>query len=1005
MLKLLVNRPVAVTMSVVAVLILGMVSLSRLPVSLMPDVDIPRISVQVSLPGASVREVNESVIMPLRRQLLQIPSLESIRCEAVNDGGSILLKFQHGSPVSPIYLEVNEKVDRALQYLPDGMERPKVMKASATDIPAFFLDVTGVDDNLEKFMEMSCFVREVVSRRVEQIPQVAIVDISGTHGARLVVEPDMKRLKALGKDATLLEDVLLANNVPLGNLTIKDGHYQWNIRFDSEIRGQEDIENIRLNVGGRVFRFTDLATVQLAGEDADGLVRSDGRRAVTMAVIKQSDARMDDLRESMTELMDDFSKEYPELEFKVSRNQTEILDYSINNLQGNIIVGAILAVMVLLLFMRDYKSPVLVAISIPLSLVMSMLVLYLMGISINIISLSGLILGVGMMVDNSIIVIDNITQHWERGSSLREAVVKAPREVISPMLSSVLTTCSVFVPLIFLSGIAGDLFYDQAMAITVTLFSSLIVSVCVIPVYFCFFYRRQDGVVQSESLAVFSKIRYEKWYEHTLKWTFRHQRIVWLLFFGLMAVTVILFSVLPKSVLPPLTQDDMILSIDWNEPVSLEENDRRSTGLLKGMEDDIISNDILVGRQDFLLPHTPEQELSQVSLYIETGSPESLRKVKEMVSRRLGKEYPAAVWKFSPSDNIFNVVFSDDEPDLVAMIRSADGEVPDPDRLNGFITRIHEELPEIELEPVSWQEQIMFVADREKMVFWGLDYSSVYAALSRATRQKTVFEIMTGSSSVPVVIGDDVTSDLLSIELTNGDGVAVPLSEVLNERRVRDLKRIISGKEGVFYPLNMSVPDGDVKRITGVISSLVSESEEYEVHYSGAFYSGRKMIKELAVVLLVSVLLLFFILAAQFESLVQPMIILSEVCVDISGALFALLLCGAGVNLMSLIGIIVMCGIVINDSILKVDTINRYRRNGISILRAIMMGGTRRLKPIIMTSLTTILAIMPFLVRGSIGADLQYPLSVALIGGMILGTLVSLFLVPMFYYEIYRRRR
>ena len=299
----------------------------------------------------------------------------------------------------------------------------------------------------------------------------------------LVVNYNTKDVEFLLQGVNELEKAVGNNNVTLGNLSIRDGYYQWNVSFDSQLKSREDIEAITLNLNGRIYTFGELAKVSEVPQEAHGMVQQGAERAITMAVIKQSDAQMAALKSSLEELTENFAKEYPHIEFTVTRNQTELLDYSIDNLKSNILVGAILAVLVIFLFMRDYRSPLLVMITIPLSLVVSLLLLYLLGISINIISLSGLILGLGMMVDNSIIVIDNITQYWQRGSSLKEAVVEATKEVVGPMLSSVLTTCSVFVPLIFLSGISGALFYDQAMAVTMALFTSLFVALLVIPLY------------------------------------------------------------------------------------------------------------------------------------------------------------------------------------------------------------------------------------------------------------------------------------------------------------------------------------------------------------------------------------------------------------------------------------------------------------------------------------------------------------------------------------------
>lgn len=1006
----LIERPIAVTMCVIAILVLGGVAIGMLPVSLMPNVDIPQITIQVTSKGTSARELDETVMKQLRREMIQVPGLKEITCEANNGGGTIFMQFDHGTNIDYSFIEVNEKVDRVASNLPKDMDRPKVIKASATDIPVFFIDITSDNQSVESFLELSRFAKEVIAKRIEQIPQVAMVDVSGVLGSRFIIEPDNAKMSSLNISIDDLESAINNNNITLGNLTIKDGHYQWNIRFDSEINDIDDIKDIYLKINDRLYQFQDIASITEQPAPATGMVRSQGKRAVTFAVIKQSDAQMSDLKEELDKLMASFKIEYPEVNFNVTRNQTELLDYSIDNLKSNIIVGAILAILVIFLFLKDFRSPLLISITIPLALVVSLLAMYMVGITINIISLSGLVLGIGMMVDNSIIVIDNITQRRERGDDLTTAIVKGTNEVFSPMLSSVLTTCSVFVPLIFLSGIAGALFYDQAMAVTIGLFASLFVAVLVIPVYYKFLYRKTPELMENKYLKKI-QIDYDAVYEKGLKWVFRHQKLSWAVFLSFVPLTILTYFVIDKSKLPPLTHNECVVEIDWNSPLNLEESDARIADFLAVFKENIVESNVLIGSQDFLLSHTKGIGGSQAIVYIKATSADVLVQMEKDMQQYLTEKYPYGTFAIKQATNIFNLIFSENEPDIVAMIKPRDGASLNPDELNKFLGEVRESLPDLYIEPVLWQEQIMFVTNQERMALHNITDNQIYSALSSATKENALFSIKNGSFSIPIVFADSENSanDLLSLKIRSvtaeGDVVYVPISYLVTEKRVRDLKSVVSGKDDSYYPLNIYAADDDVPAIVDKIQTLVKSGDKYTVTFKGAYYSSRELITELVAVLVISLLLLFFILAAQFESVVQPFIILSEILVDLFGALFLLWICGSGINLMSLIGIVVMCGIIINDSILKVDTINSLRKEGYGLLRAVMLAGNRRLKPIIMTSLTTILAIAPFLVRGDMGSDLQYPLSVSLIGGMILGTIVSVFFIPIFYYEIYRKRK
>jgi multidrug efflux pump subunit AcrB len=1002
----LIERPIAVTMSIIAVVVLGFVAIGMLPVSLMPEVDIPRITVQVSAPGYSAREIDNSILRSLKNQLRQLSSLNELTSEASNNSGVIYLEFEHGADIDYLFIDVNEKIDKATGSLPREIERPKVVKASATDIPSFFVNMTTSSGDVSQFMELSRFASDVIAKRIEQVPQVALVDVSGLLLPEILILPYSDKNRAIGVTDQMLASAINSNNQTLGNISIKDGHYQWDIRFISEIRTKEDIEQINLNVNGRVFKFKELAKVSERPASIKGLARSDGKPAVSMAVIKQSDAQMAHLKESLEELVGQFNNEYPQIDFVITRDQTQLLDYSISNLRDNILIGAILACLVIFLFLKDFRSPLLVTITIPLSLIVSLLFFFVVGISINIISLSGLILGIGMMVDNSIIVIDNITQLKERGLALRESVTKGVAEVFAPMLSSVLTTCSVFVPLIFLSGIAGSLFYDQAMAVTIGLFSSLFVAVLMIPVYYYLFYKKSGGPVNNKYLEKLHPVDYEKIYEKGLKWVFRHQKLVWAMFLLSVPALYFLYNTIDKSKLPPVTRDDTILHIDWNLPITPEENDSRVERVLSGALERIEHRTSYVANQQFILSHTPDLTASEAMVYIRGNSPDDVSLIEEVVSAAIKELYPEATYGFALSDNIFNIIFSDNQHKLTAKLLSKDNKPPDPDKLNLFLDKVKLEIPDLYIEPVLWQEQIMLLTKPEMLSLYNVDHSVIHGALMNSAKENKLLSINHGTYSIPVKMGEEGSNGagVYGLYVTNREGVEIPVDLLVSESRVRDFKSIVSGVEGDYYPLQMDPDNRDVERVMAAVSSLAKEEGVFDVVYSGSYFANKELVKELLVILSVALLLLFFILAAQFESLVQPFIILSEVLVDILGAMLFLWVFGSGLNLMSLIGIVVMSGIIINDSILKVDTINRLRREGHSLLRAILTGGARRLKPIIMTSLTTILAIAPFLAGGDMGSDLQYPLSLALIGGMIVGTIVSVFFIPLLYYNIYKWR-
>ena len=1012
----LIHRPIAVTMCLIALIAIGCISFKYIPVSLMPDIDIPQITVQVSYPGASVHEVDAEVVAPLRSQLMQVAGLKDIHSESRMDAGSIFMEFEPGSNIDLIFIEVNEKIDRAMNRMPKELERPKVVKASAMDIPAFYLDLSlkneggGKDGSLPKagmkFTQLGEFARNIVSKRIEQLPQTAMVDISGTTGAEIICIPDEAKLLSMGLDMETLSKAIQSNNITLGALSVVDGLYRYNIHFDSQLLNREDIENVYINHEGRLVQLKDLCRVEEKLASRVGLVRHDGKNAVTMAVIKQNDAQMEDLQESIEGLVEDLRKEYPDISFDLTRDQTRLLTYSIDNLEQNLYVGAVLACLVLFLFMKDWRLPLLIIITIPLTLIVTLLSFHLLDISLNIISLSGLILGVGMIVDNSIIVIDNVMQRWRQGMPLADALVKGTNEVFTPMLSSVLTTCSVFVPLIFLSGIAGALFYDQAMGVTIALFASLFVAVLVIPVYFMVLYRKRKTCPEGEVLDRKFHFNFYTPYECGVKWVLRNPVKSVTAFCLAIPAIFLIYKGLEKERLPYMEHNDALMKIDWNAGISVEENDARVGDVLKQVDGMVQTSTAMVGVQDFVLSHTEDLTTSEAVVYFQAEDGETLRQAQEKMRNYMAERYPHGTVEFGVSGNIFDLIFSNDDADLEIRLQRQGGGRPDVHEARAFLDTLSRRFPEVAVQPVVSERNIQYVADTEQMAVYHVSYAALQARLRMLVSQNEVYAINEGARSLPVIIGERSMDSrkLLQYTVRNDEGVDIPLSYLIRETQGEDFKRLYSGNGGDYYPVKITANDRTVESIVDFTERFVKADPHYSASFTGNYYSSREMIGELVLVLSVAVALLYFILAAQFESIVQPLVILSEIVIDVFWVFLVLWLLGESLNIMSMIGIVVMSGIIINDSILKVDTMNRLRREGMPLVTAIWRGGHSRLRPIVMTSLTTILAILPFLSRGDMGSALQYPLSLTLIVGMVAGTLVSLFFIPLVYYLIYRKR-
>ena len=630
MIKFLLQRPIAVLMAFTACFIVGLVTYFTIPVSLLPDIAIPEITVQVSGQNTSARELENTVVKTIRQQLMQVASLRDIHSETRDGAAIIRLNFDFGTNTDLAFIEVNEKIDAAMNYLPREVERPRVIKASATDIPVFCLNLTLKSDsayseiNEGSFLDLCQFAETVIKRRIEQLPEVAMVDVTGILKRQLQIVPDMKLLKMSEITLDDLEAALTSNNIEPGSMTVRDGYYEYNIKFSTLLRTPEDVENIYIRKNNHIFQLKDLARISVVPEKETGASLSNGKRAVTLAVIKQADENMDNMKEALAEVTDYFASVYPDIDFSVSRNQTELLDYTISNLKQNLSLGFLFICIVAILFLGDIKSPAVIGLSMVVSLIISFLFFYLCKMSLNIISISGLILALGMMIDSSIIVTENITQYRTRGYSLEEACNKGTTEVITPMLSSTFTTIAVFVPLVFMSGIAGAIFFDQAFAVTVGLMVSYFTGIMLLPVLYKLVYSIPDIKHKGFNMRINNLVKehtLDRFYDTGVDFVFRHKTASLIFIAITLPLCAFLFYEIPKSRMPEIDQNELIAHVEWNENIHIDENQSRVSQLFASIDNQVQEHTAYVGQQQFLLNRDREMSVSESELYFKTEKP------------------------------------------------------------------------------------------------------------------------------------------------------------------------------------------------------------------------------------------------------------------------------------------------------------------------------------------------------------------------------------------------
>lgn len=840
MIRYLLQHRIAVFMAFLALVTVGCVTYFTLPVSLLPDIDIPHIAVQVTRADVSARELENTVVAPLRRQLMQTNGLNELKSETRDGSAMISLTMNYGIDTDLAFIEVNEKIDGAMNSLPKDLTRPKAVKANATDIPVVFLQMTAKDNGCN-FMELSRIADEIVRRRLEQQPEIAMVDITGVPGQVLRITPDVARMGEIGLTAEDLETALSANNTEPGSMTVRDGYYEYNIHVSNLLRNGEDVRNIPIRKGSRILALGDVAEVNLTSKKPAGYSVFNGNRAVTLAIIKQADESMANTKKALRSTIDYFSQQYPGIEFTETRSQTELLDFTISNFEQNLILGLILVFIICIAFMRNVRLSVVIGLSIVTGVILTFLLFYLFHVSVNIISMSGLILAIGMMIDNSVIVTENITQYRQRGESLEEACVLGTNEMITPMLSASLTTVAVFVPLVFMSGIAGAIFSDQAFSITAGLAASYIVAITLLPVLYyqieSIRFRKDKSTAHSEYSQInraatpkFKSIHHGEfsitnYYDRGMDFCFRHKWLFIAATLFTVPLCVVLFVRMPQQRMPDIDSHETLFRIDWNENISLEENRRRTLGMTDSSS---IMTSAYIGPQDFMLNSDIDLSTAETELYMMTENTSDIPALQERVTDRIKHKYPHATVSFYKPDNVFEKIFTSKEAAIEARIHGqSHTDVSGPDRL----AALNDELALAtgqSLSPIPMRNQIDISIDRALLAVYNIDWQEVQNALRAAFKGNEVSTLRSFQQDTPIEIEGsengiwEVISGLFVRSRPDKEGrrTEVPMRNLIRTSESNDLKTIVAGEAGEYVPVGFKA-DGNERRLIEQISETV----------------------------------------------------------------------------------------------------------------------------------------------------------------------------------------
>ena len=1058
-----------------AIVLLGAISFVRLPIDLLPDVSYPRLVVYTSYPDVSPEQVEREITERIESRVAAVPGVERVSSTSRDGLSLVTLRLAWGTDMDFAMLNTREQLDILRDQLPETAERPQILRVDPDSDPIMVLAMAGGAD-LWVTKELA---ETVYRRRFEQLDGVAQAQVAGGLDREIQVEVNPELLASYGLELEEISRALEAANVSAPGGTILQGRYRYPLRMLGEFRTVQEIGEVvvarqRQNGGTdpaasesaafRLIRIRDVATVVDGFRERETITRYGGVESVGILIFKESGANTVEVAALVREALAQLEVEYAGIEVEVASDQAGFISDSISNVVSALVLGGVLAFLVLFFFLRDPRYPVAIALAIPISVVGTFALMDAAGVSLNIMSLGGLALGVGMLVDNSIVVLENIFRHRERGASVMAAAALGAEEVQGAITASTLTTVSVFGPIIYVQGVAGELFRDLSLAVAFSLLTSLLVALTLLPTMAARFANANEEADESEheavatgsarpsgrvkrvlGLALRLPVRmvafiwalaralvafwmgrvgralaqvfgpalmiFDRWfdrfadrYHEVLNWSLDHRGRVMAFAGGALGVSLALGIFLDRDLLPSVDQGALIVRLELAEGSSLARTESAGREIEAAFRGDPgvgavftrIGRDVRSYVQGDQASGLNTAEF-QVRLKPGVTTPEALARLRPLADDRWGGSLTFETGQATA----LGQVLGGTEADVAVRVRGEDLDQTYAraelvrDRLAGISG-----LGNVRIGLEHGQLEVQVNIDRDAAARYGIEPRLIAEEVNRAMRGDPATQFVDFDRRIDVVVRypDDLRYSLGTLSGIRIRGV--PLRELIDVHEVMTAAEIQREDQGRVVPVYADVSSGGLDQAIQAIERSLADlpaTRQLRMDVGGENEEMRRSFRDLAFAFALALMLVYMILAAQFESFVQPFTILLAVPLALVGSILALVLSGEGINTMSLIGVVILVGIVVNDAIVKVDFINQARRSGTVLRAAILEAGRVRLRPIVMTTVTTVLGLIPMALGIGRGADLRAPLAIAVIGGLIVATLLTLIVVPVGY--------
>ncbi len=1009
---MLLRKPIASIILVFAVLIFGSITLSRLSIELLPDVNPPTLLISTEYKGAPAADVEYHINERLEGTLGSVRGVQQTRSLSRQGQSLIFLTFKWGTDMDLAFLNVREKLDQVRPLLPQNAERPQLVYSSASDEPIATIAVTLNNASNQDFsnrLATKRWAEQVFTRRLEQQEGIAQALLVGQVEPEVQINYDPKLIDRYGLSLMQVRQIISDANVFSSTGELRDGWYRYAIKIQSRIESIEDIQSIPVIslANGRVLTLDDIADIEIREADPSSFAMLDNQEVLNVLVKKEYGANTVTVFETLQQMMEEIRSQNPEFNIQVIREDATYIENSISNLLQTLIIGGVLAFFVLFLFLDDVRSPFTIGISIPVSVFLTFVIMYVFEIQLNIISLSGLTLGIGLLLDNSIVVLENINRYVKLGYDRYEAASKGTKEIALAVTASTFTTISVFLPLIFLGGFEGAFFRDLAATLSISLLSSLLVALVILPVFVARFGGSGTGFLSKITQMLGQIIER---YESTLKVAIKKPFYPAAITFIAMVLALYAFLIVPKNSLPEGEPNRIEYLVTMPGNTSLKSAKEASRTVSNFIMRETGAEDIIsIGgyTDNTSLGSIQDEGLNKFKVVVPVQGWSEVRKA-EVLFAELAKTY--AEWSFSKQEDsrIGGVSSSVEAPvqfSIVGIDRNLSRKVGAA--FNRFLDQSFGGIQLTEKFPQTI-EAYQLQLKNDRLLFYEITERDVIAYLESLSRGMYVTDWNRQDEQIAIRLlgtGEEINNPA-DIRL-NIKNKIIPLTEIARIEAIQEAEQIERLEQSAILTFNSSFSFTDWWWQGGEIQNAVNafmQQTGYEIKVGGTALQLISLLKELALLLSISVLLIYLILAIQYENLKYPLIIILAIPFAWIGSVFALYVTGISLNALSFMGVLILTGIAVNDSILKVDFMRRYYEETGNLQEAISEAGKNRFRPVVMTSLTTILGLIPMLIPFGDGYVLRQSLAIALMGGMVTSTLLTLYLIPLVFKWIEGRK-